>query len=95
MPVKCTYRKMNGGSGHEHIAALGWIEDGTGKAGESTRDQIVAFIDQRGTNALYCPDQAGGSSAWVNVRTNGYVRYPQTVADGRWTNNLLALPQRY
>ena len=95
MAVRCTYRKMNGGSGHEHIASLGWVVDGTGKEGESTRDQIVAFIEQNGPTALYCPDQAGGTSAWVNVHTNGYVRYPQTIADGRWTNNLLALPQRY
>ncbi|CAB3769742.1 MULTISPECIES: DUF3892 domain-containing protein [Burkholderia] len=30
----------------------------------------------------------------VHVNNNGRTKYVQTVADGRWTDNLLALPDR-
>lgn len=93
MAIKCTFRRMESGRGHEHIAALGWVNPETGKTGVSTRAEIVDFIDRQGNNALYCPDQYGGAGAWVHVNSNGHARYPQTKADGRWTNNLLALPE--
>lgn len=92
MAIKLTHRRMNGGASHQHIGTLWWTNDKTGVAGQSSRDQITEFIDSNGNDAVYCPDLAGGPSAWVHVQNNGYVRYPQTYADGRWTNNLLSLP---
>lgn len=92
MAIKLTSRTMAGGNGHEHISQLGWVQDGTDNKGVSSRDDIVTFIDKNGNQSVYCPDQKGGPSAWVHVNSNGYVRYPQTKADNRWTNNLLALP---
>jgi len=84
---------MAGGNGHEYISDIQWQNDTTGQVGISSRDQIVDFIDKAGETALYCPDRNNGPAAWVRVNSNGRVRYPQTYADGRWTNNLLALPE--
>ena len=92
MPIRCVARKMSGGSQHEHIASIKWEQDGSGGNGVSTREQMIAYIDQHGNTSVYCPDQAGGKSAWVHVNSNGSIRYLQTQSDRRWTNNLLALP---
>lgn len=92
MGLRCLGRKMAGGSEHEHIAALTWIDTESKNPGTFTREQMVAYIEKNGTNAVWCPDQQGGPSAWVHVNSNGRVEYPQTRADGRWSNNLLALP---
>jgi len=92
MALKCTSRRMSGGNGHEHIVALGWVQDGPGQSGMMSIHEMVAYIDRNGNSAVWCPDQTGGPSAWVHVNSNGVQRYVQTFADGRWTNNLLALP---
>jgi hypothetical protein len=86
---------MAGGSRHEHIDILWWTgTDGEG-SGQSTRAEMVAYIDQNGNNSVFCPDRdPNRQGAWVHVNTNGHVRYVQTVADGDWTDNLLALPVR-
>ena len=95
MAIRCTARTLApSGHGHEHIAGLYWQNDSTGKAGYSTRAQMVDFIKANGMRAVWCPDRAGGSGQWVHAATNGRVEYVQTFADGRWTDNLLALPTR-
>lgn len=94
MALKTTARRMAGGSGHEHIAYL-WWEDGNGKSDVWTREQMVAYIDRNGDNSVWCPDRSPTKQgAWVHTNSNGRTRYVQTVADGRWTDNLLSLPER-
>jgi hypothetical protein len=90
---------MSGGSGHEHIAILWWVRctDGkeTGENGNSTREQMVAYIEANGDNSVWCPDKNPSlTGAWVHVHNNGRIKYVQTVADGRKTDNLLSLPDR-
>lgn len=97
--IKCTARRMADGAGHEHISLLWWDKiDGSGKvlkSGSSTRDQMVAYIEQNGNNSVWCPDRNPQlRSAWVHVHSNGRIKYVQTVADGRKTDNLLSLPER-
>jgi hypothetical protein len=94
---KCVAREMSGGNGHEHIAFLWWVKivDGktVGDPARSSRENMVAFIESQGSNQVWCPDQnPGKSGAWVTVHNNGRIKYVQTVADGRKTDNLLALP---
>ncbi|MEP9328826.1 DUF3892 domain-containing protein [Paraburkholderia phymatum] len=56
---------------------------------------MVEFIEKNGTRSVYCPDRdPKKTSAWVEVHSNGRIRYVQTVADGRKTDNLLALPEK-
>ena len=70
--------------GHEHISYLGNSD------GMWAREQIVAWIE---ANQYGFYTQVDGRRAEVKVRTNGYTKYVQTVADGYWTDNLLALPR--
>jgi hypothetical protein len=97
--IRCVAKRMAGGPGHEHIAMLWWIRnDGgadTGDVGSSTREQMVTYIEQHGNNSVWCPDRSPQlQGAWVHVHNNGRIKYVQTVADGRKTDNLLALPDR-
>lgn len=82
---------MSGGQGHEHISDIKWRNDANGDTGQSTREAMVKFVDENGNTSVYCGDGAG-NSAWVHVASNGSTRYIRTVSDGKWTNNLLALP---
>ncbi|WP_153134713.1 MULTISPECIES: DUF3892 domain-containing protein [Paraburkholderia] len=97
--IKCVARRMAGGRGHEHIAFLWWIqlegENATGKEGACSRAEMVSYIEQYGEYSVWCPDRNPNQpGAWVHVHNNGHVKYVQTVADGRTTDNLLALPER-
>jgi hypothetical protein len=90
---------MNGGQGHEHIAQLWWVKcvDGreTNEQGSSTREQMVQFIEANGNTSVWCPDRNPKlQGAWVHVHSNGRIKFVQTVADGRKTDNLLSLPDR-
>lgn len=94
---KCVAREMAGGQGHEHIAYLWWIKivDGktVGDPSRTSRESMVAFIESNGRDLVWCPDQRPSKpGAWVKVHSNGRIKYVQTVADGRKTDNLLALP---
>ena len=92
--LKCVARRMEGGQGHEHIAYLWWKDD-SGLDGVYTREQMVIHIEKNGNNSVWCPDKNPNvQAAWVHVHSNGRMKYVQTVADNRRTDNLLSLPLR-
>lgn len=96
---KCVAKRMNGGLGHEHIALLWWVKcvdwKEVGEGGCSTREEMVQFIEKNGNNSVWCPDRNPSvTGAWVHVHNNGHIKYVQTVADNRKTDNLLSLPDR-
>lgn len=92
--LKCVARRMEGGQGHEHIAYLWWVDD-SGLNDVYTREQMVAHIEKNGNNSVWCPDKnPNAQGAWVHVHSNGRIKYVQTVADNRKTDNLLSLPLR-
>lgn len=96
---KCVAKRMSGGQGHEHITNLWWVKCVDGKdtveSGSSTREQMVEFIEKNGNTTVWCPDKNPQlTGAWVHVHSNGRIKYVQTVADGRKTDNLLSLPDR-
>lgn len=89
MTLRFTQRHMEGGSDHKHIAKLKWIADVSGMEGENTRDDLVAwFRDKDGEG--YVKDSIGNKASVQVVDADP--PYLQTVADGKWTDNLLALP---
>lgn len=97
--IRCVARRMTGGQGHEHIAYLWWVKvvDGkdTSEQGYLTREQMVAYIEKSGPDVVWCPDRNPAlPGAWVHVHSNGQIKYVQTVADRRRTDNLLYLPLR-
>lgn len=90
-----TARQMSGGMGHEHVVALEWNDTVLGTSGWMDIDGATKWLDTAGTPA-YVEDR---------LRPGHYVRahvvkpdtgrwYIRTAEDGRWTNNLLALPER-
>ncbi len=90
--LKCTARRMEGGQGHDHISYLWWTDD-SGVNGVYSRDQMVAHIEKNGNNSVWCPDRNPNlKGAWVHVHSNGRIKYVQTVADGKKSDNLLSLP---
>ncbi len=79
-------RKPHPLSPHEHITQVGngtqvWL-----------REQVIAWIDG-GVHTFYVLGPDGRRADVAVVREVGKAPYLRTHADGRWNNNLLALPQ--
>jgi hypothetical protein len=84
--------RLSGGTTHEHISHLWWIDPSDSERGDNSRAAIVGWIENQGGKAFV---DEGGYRVDVYVRTPAYgEKYLQTAADGRWQNNLLALPKR-
>ena len=77
-----------GGEGHEHIASVRWQTPANDKSGENTRAEMVVWINEGGQAYV----SQGGNTAQVGV-VNANPPYIRTYADGKWNDNLLALPQ--
>ena len=93
MAVRITHIRLSGGQGHEHIAWLWWLDPATGKPGDASRAAVVSWIEARDGKAYV--DDGLGNRADVRVVTPKYGdKYLQTFADGKWTDNLLALPRK-
>lgn len=95
MSIQITCINKSGGyhgNPHEAISHLGWIEDGTGNTGKSTRLEIYNWIeDQKGY--AYVKDRNGNTArVGTAVNSNG-TKFVRTYADKVWTDNLLSLPE--
>jgi hypothetical protein len=87
--IKFTQRHMVGGTEHQHIGSLRWIEDGKSETNGSTREVLVDWISDKGGKG-YVLDGAG-DKAEVKV-VSATPPYLRTQKDGIWADNLLALP---
>lgn len=76
------------GSGHEHIASVRWENPDTNATGQSTREDMVEFIN--GDGQAWVADGQGSVQVGVVDANPPYLR---TYADGRYTDNLLSLPR--
>jgi len=93
LTIRITAVRLTGGERHEHITYLWWTNPASGKTGDSSRAQIVTWIEEDDGKAYV--DDGRGNRANVLVVTPKYGdKYLRTYADGRWTDNLLALPRR-
>jgi hypothetical protein len=80
-----------GGSEHKHVSSMVWINGSTFKSGLNTTAQMVAFIEDKGGD-VKVSDGTTAVSVGV-VHPSAGVPYLRTHEDGKWTDNLLALPQ--
>lgn len=87
--VRITACHMVGEELHEHIASVRWIDPADAKTGQSTRAEMVKFIETDNGRAV-----VGEGAAQVEVGVvNASPKYIRTYADKKWTNNLLSLPR--
>ncbi|HST32503.1 MAG TPA: DUF3892 domain-containing protein [Solirubrobacteraceae bacterium] len=89
--IQITAIRLQGSSDHEHIVSVKWRNLQTGVTGESTRQAVVSWLDESNANQAVVANAA----SWVYVRVvrpEGRPAYLRTHADGKWSDNLLALP---
>lgn len=87
--VYVTAVHMDGGQGHEHISRVRWRNPADGATGENSRAEMVEWIrDKKGDARV----NDGRNEVQVGV-VDGSPPYLRTHADGKWTDNLLALPR--
>ncbi len=91
MAYRCLKVKMSvGGYHHSHILEITASDDATGGNIVGSRQQWVNSV--KAGVVAYVQD-ASGKRAYLRVNHIGTTEYVQTVADGVWTDNLLALPR--
>jgi len=76
---------------HEAIQYYGWIKDVDGSVGKSSRVVMVDFIEKGGQ--AYVKDQYGNIAYCVVRISSAGNKFLQTVSDGKYSNNLLSLPE--
>lgn len=87
MTVFITAVHLVAGSGHEHIDSLRWLDSGTEKSKVFTRAACVDWLT-KGNKAYVATEDAK-----VEVRVvDAHPPYVRTVANNRYTDNLLSLP---
>jgi hypothetical protein len=79
------------GTTHEHIERVKWENPANSSTGSSTVAEMVEFIEVKSGKA-YTWDGVARADVGVVHPASGRP-YIRTYADGRWTNNLLALPR--
>lgn len=91
MAYRCLKIKMSpGGYHHSHILEITAVDDATGGRIVGSRQEWVNSVKSR--HQAYVQD-ANGNRAYLRVNHIGQTEYVQTYADGKWTDNLLALPR--
>ncbi len=88
--VYITHIRLRDGTGVQHISHVRWEQPSHGRSGDNTRETMVGYINEG--NDVYVRGPGNASDAKVVV-VNAHPPHLKTVADGRETNNLLALPQ--
>ena len=87
--VYVTAVHMEGGTQHEHIASVRWRNPADGKTGQNSRQEMVDWIKNEKGDARV---NDGRNEVQVGV-VEAHPPYLRTHADGKWTDNLLALPR--
>lgn len=73
--------RNNTHEGITHLGGFGW---------RWTRSQVIQSIEAK-TNTFYT--KVGGNRAEIGVVNGLNGKYVRTYADGKWNDNLLALPE--
>jgi len=94
MAVRITCINKSGGNHdnpHEAISHYGWLNESSNTSGKDDRQTMVNWI-KKGNKA--CVKDSYGNTAYCEVRKSlKGTEFLQTYADGKYTNNLLNLPE--
>lgn len=89
MTIQITAVHMVSGRYHEHIASVKWVNLANRNTGTSTREEMVRFLTENPGQAIVSD---GKNTVKVGV-VEAAPKFIRTHADGKWTDNLLALPR--
>lgn len=82
--------KPNRNSSHDHITHIG---NNYGDSWRITREKAITMIDLK-TASFYVIDRTTNKKVYIYVVRDGYhIPYIRTISDGKWSDNLLALPE--
>jgi Protein of unknown function (DUF3892) len=93
LAIRFTKIELTGGTSHEHITHLWWTDPASGDTGDNSRQRLVTWIENENGKA-YVDDGLGNRADVGVVSPAGRDKYLRTYADGKWTDNLLALPRK-
>jgi uncharacterized protein DUF3892 len=88
MTVYITAVQPSSAQRHEHITRVWWLDSGNSTSKQMSTAQAVEWI--RDGNRLFVAGVDAAAEVRVVDTTPPYLR---TVADGKWSDNLLALPR--
>lgn len=86
--VYITHIRLSGGTQHEHITDVKWSDTSSNTSNQMTKAQAVDWL--KNGHRAYVTD--GSRTVEVGV-VDANPPYLRTHADGRYTDNLLALPR--
>lgn len=92
MSIRFTAVRLSGGTTHQHIVRLWWSDPASGEIGDNSRAELVAWVEEGGK--AYVEDTFGNRVDVGVVTPRVGDKYLRTHADGKWTDNLLALPRK-
>lgn len=92
MSIRFTAICLSGGTTHQHITRLWWVNPSTNETGDNSRAELVAWVEKGGKS--YVEDRYGNRVDVGVVTPQVGEKYLRTHADGKWTDNLLALPRK-
>lgn len=90
--IRFTAIRLSGGTTHQHITRLWWTNPSTSKTDDNSRAELAAWIEKGGK--AYVEDRYGNRVDVGVVTPPVGEKYLRTHADGKWTDNLLALPRK-
>lgn len=94
MSVRITCINKAGGDHldpHEAVTNYGWINESDGEKGRNDRASMVDWVANK-KGVAYAG--TGDSKVFCQVRESRRgTKFLQTVSDGKWSNNLLSLPE--
>ena len=90
MKVSSIHTEPSGSWDHVHITRLRYLQVGFGSEIEVSTVRMIELLRGVSNNIAYVSDKEG--NALVQV-VNGPITYLRTIRDGRYTDNLLALPR--
>ena len=92
MSIRFTAIRLSGGTTHQHIIRLWWTNPSSSETGDNSRSELVDWIEQGGK--AYVEDHYGNRVDVGVVTPQIGEKYLRTYADGKWIDNLLALPRK-
>ncbi|HEX3679938.1 MAG TPA: DUF3892 domain-containing protein [Galbitalea sp.] len=93
MTTQIVARHMAGGQDHQHVAEVEWINITSNKTGKSSRDTMVAWLDDKTANhSAIVVDAKEETSHVGTVHPTNSAAYIRSYKDKVWNDNLLALP---